>query len=127
MATNQAISALALAASMAAVALAQQSAKPSKHPPPSKQVTSITLPDYSAKPLPGPDVEVYQKNCLLCHSSRYVAMQPNFSRSTWEKEVKKMVDAYGATIPEADQPKIVDYLVAVRGVPESKPAETVAH
>jgi len=81
---------------------------------------SITLPKYAGEIPKGPNVQVYEKDCLICHSVRYVTMQPGFSRSTWEKEVKKMVDAYGATVPEDDQRKIVDYLVAVRGVSESK-------
>jgi hypothetical protein len=36
------------------------------------------------------------------------------------KEVKKMVESYGATFPDDDQGKIVEYLVAVRGAPDSK-------
>jgi uncharacterized protein (DUF697 family) len=47
-------------------------------------------------------------------------MQPGFSQTVWEKEVKKMVDAYGAKISDAEQQEVVDYLVAVRGVPASK-------
>jgi cytochrome c5 len=84
------------------------------------RVERITLPNYSGEVLKGPNVEVYEKDCLGCHSSRYVTMQPRFARQVWEKEVKKMVDAYGATVSEADETKIVEYLVAVRGVPESK-------
>ena len=45
---------------------------------------------------------------------------PAFRKRVWEKEVKKMVDAYGAKIPDAEQKEIVDYLVAVRGASESK-------
>ena len=85
-----------------------------------EQVVRITLPNYAGEVPKGPNVEVYESHCLICHSVRYVTAQPDFSRSTWEKEVKKMVDAYGATISEGDQPKIVDYLVAVRGTPERK-------
>lgn len=84
------------------------------------KLVEITLPDYAAKLRDGPNLEVYEKNCLLCHSARYVFMQPPFPRSTWEKEVTKMVDAYGANIPETDRPKIVDYLVAVNGVAQTK-------
>jgi uncharacterized protein (DUF697 family) len=47
-------------------------------------------------------------------------MQPPFSRAVWEKEVKKMIDAYGATISDADQREIIDYLVAVRGTSDPK-------
>jgi len=48
-------------------------------------------------------------------------MQPGFSKEIWRNEVKKMVDAYGAPIPEADQALIVEYLVSVRG-PQSASA-----
>ena len=73
---------------------------------------------------PGPNVEIYSKHCLLCHTARYVAMQPGFPKSVWQSEVKKMVDAYGAPIPDADQVLIVEYLVVVKGVetPASAPA-----
>ncbi|HTV65249.1 MAG TPA: hypothetical protein VMD98_06570 [Bryocella sp.] len=83
-------------------------------------VVHITLPDYSGEVPKGPNEQIYERNCLICHSVRYVTTQPGFSRVTWEKEVKKMVDSYGAPISEADQRKIVEYLVAVRGLPASK-------
>jgi hypothetical protein len=78
-------------------------------------VSYIVLPQYPPEIPAGPNVETYRQYCLTCHSARYVLMQPNFSRSVWEKEVKKMVDAYGATVPEAEQMKVIDYLVAVNG------------
>jgi cytochrome c5 len=77
---------------------------------------TIVLPESPVDIPAGPNVDVYRKDCQTCHSARYVLMQPSFPRAVWEKEVKKMVDVYGATVPEPDQPKIVDYLVAVRGV-----------
>jgi cytochrome c5 len=91
----------------------------------STQVHSIVLPKYAPEIQPGPNVEVYSKDCLRCHTARYVSMQPRFPKSVWQSEVKKMVDAYGASIPEADQPLIVEYLVAVRGVeaPADAPAK----
>ena len=79
-------------------------------------VHSIVLPQYSPAIADGPNKEVYQKNCLTCHTARYVSMQPRFSKSVWQSEVKKMVDAYGAPVPEADQTLIVEYLVAVKGI-----------
>ena len=90
----------------------------------SSQVHSIVLPKYPPEIQPGPNVEIYSKNCLLCHTARYVSMQPRFPKSVWQSEVKKMVDVYGATITEADQALIVEYLVAVKGVeaPASAPA-----
>lgn len=57
-----------------------------------------------------------QAYCQPCHSLRYIEMQPNFPRATWEKTVKKMVVTYGAPIQDTVTiKKIVDYLVAVKG------------
>jgi uncharacterized protein (DUF697 family) len=47
-------------------------------------------------------------------------MQPRFSQTVWEKEVKKMVDAYGAPITPDEQKQIVEYLVTIKGPAESK-------
>ena len=87
-------------------------------------VHSIVLPQFTPEIADGPNKEVYQRNCLTCHTARYVSMQPRFSKTVWQNEVKKMVDAYGAPIPEADQALIVEYLVAVKGVeaPATPPA-----
>jgi hypothetical protein len=51
-------------------------------------------------------------------------MQPGFPKSVWQSEVKKMVDAYGASIADSDQVLIVEYLVAIKGVeaPANAPA-----
>lgn len=84
----------------------------------SAAVEHIKLPDLPVDIPQGPNVDVFTRNCLLCHSVRYVTMQPPFSRTVWQNEVKKMITAYGAAIPEADRDKIVDYLVAIRGTPE---------
>jgi cytochrome c5 len=92
---------------------AANSAKPAKAA--KGAVQEITLPQYPADLPPGPHLESFQSHCLLCHSARYVTGQPHFPRAVWEKEVKKMVDVYGAPITPAEQPEIVDYLVAIRG------------
>ena len=107
----------------AAMSLAGQSEPPAKTG--SKQTTgdtfhAIFLRKYPPQIPSGPHVDAYQKNCLICHSARYVAMQPRFPQAVWEKEIKKMVDAYGAVIPDAEQPEIVEYLVAVHGPTENK-------
>jgi sulfite dehydrogenase (cytochrome) subunit B len=90
----------------------------------SSQVHSITLPQNLPEIQQGPNVEIYSKNCLLCHTARYVSMQPRFPKSVWQSEVKKMVDAYGAPITDGDQVLIVEYLVVIKGVeaPASAPA-----
>ena len=99
-----------------------QSPSPSAAKPNSSQVERITLPQVSTQIPPGPNVQLYEKNCLICHSARYVIMQPRFSQTVWQSEVKKMVDAYGASISPADQALIVEYLMAVKG--SEPPANT---
>jgi len=113
--------ALLVAQSMATLAwqdtnsAGNHAAKANKNP-----VQEIELPSYPPDLPPGPNFELFQQRCLLCHSARYVTMQPRFSQAVWEKEVKKMVDVYGAPIPAADQPGIVEYLVAIRGPEKGK-------
>lgn len=52
--------------------------------------------------------------CSMCHSLRYITIQPDFPRKTWEAEVNKMVAKYMAPIDSVTQKKIVDYIVAVK-------------
>jgi cytochrome c5 len=114
--------ALAIAAmgvTVSVVVHAQQSSTSASKPvakADSSQVHRIVLPKYPPEIAAGPNVDTYSKNCLICHTARYVLMQPRFPKTVWQSEVKKMVDAYGAAIPEGDQALIVEYLVAVRGV-----------
>jgi len=120
------ITLLLAAAVFAASSLIGQSQSPSSAASKtgSAQVERITLPHVDTEIPPGPQVEVYEKNCLICHSARYVLMQPRFSKTVWQNEVKKMGDAYGASISAADQALIVEYLMAVRGSePASGPAK----
>jgi hypothetical protein len=42
-------------------------------------------------------------------------MQPQFSRTTWQSEVKKMKDTYGAHISDEQALKITDYLFSING------------
>jgi hypothetical protein len=48
--------------------------------------------------------------CNLCHSTRYITMQPPLPAASWDAEVTKMIKAYGAPIPEASANKIRLYL-----------------
>ncbi len=55
-------------------------------------------------------------NCVSCHSLQYIEMQPDFSKATWEKIVKKMIINFNAPISDTIiSAKIVDYLFAVKG------------
>lgn len=50
--------------------------------------------------------------CGLCHSARYITMQPPLPAATWEAEVTKMRKTFGAPIPDASAALIVKYLQA---------------
>jgi len=63
----------------------------------------VELPDGEGK------LEV-QSFCAMCHSTRYITMQPPLRAAEWEAEVHKMIKAYGAPIPEATEKKIIFYL-----------------
>jgi len=53
--------------------------------------------------------------CAICHTLKYVTMQPDFPAKTWNAEVDKMVHKYNAPIDSVTCKKIVAYLVAVKG------------
>jgi mono/diheme cytochrome c family protein len=67
---------------------------------------------------PGPGRAQFATDCVICHSPRYISMQPPFPREVWEAEVHKMVTMYGAPISESDQAQIVNYLSATFGAKE---------
>jgi cytochrome c5 len=48
--------------------------------------------------------------CAMCHSARYITMQPPLPAATWAAEVNKMTKTFGAPIPEATAKKIISYL-----------------
>jgi cytochrome c5 len=108
---------IALSVGLQLAALAQQSAKAA--PDNAKNTKQeITLPEMTTKLPDGPHRDVVENRCELCHTARYITMQPRFSQAVWEKEVKKMVNAYKAPISDAEQAQIVEYLVAIKGAPE---------
>ena len=76
----------------------------------------IVLPHDEPELPSGPGRTEFVTNCIICHSPRYVSMQPPFPRKVWKAEVQKMVDAFKAPINEQDQAQIVNYVVAVFGV-----------
>ena len=54
--------------------------------------------------------------CGGCHSLDYIRTNaPFMNRQTWTAEVNKMINAFGAPIPQNDAAAIVDYLTANYG------------
>ena len=94
---------------------ASQAAQVVRQPLPDNPVHSITLPHDEPSFPPGPGREEFVAACVICHSPRYITMQPRFPRSTWLSEVKKMKDVYGAHISDEQAAKITDYLVSING------------
>jgi mono/diheme cytochrome c family protein len=62
------------------------------------------------------EVEGY---CSVCHSTRYITMQPPLPAATWEAEVTKMRKTFGATIPDEAANKIIHY-VETHYTPETR-------
>lgn len=49
--------------------------------------------------------------CATCHSLDYIEMNAAvFDRAGWEKSVRKMIDKFGAPIPEEHAQVIIAYL-----------------
>jgi len=86
---------------------------------PGDSVHTIVLPHDEPLLPPGPGREEFVTACVVCHSPRYITMQPQFSRSTWLSEVKKMKDVYGAHISDEQALEITDYLVSINGKPDT--------
>jgi mono/diheme cytochrome c family protein len=86
---------------------------------PDNPVHTIVLPHYEPVFPPGPGRDEFVTACVVCHSPRYITMQPRFSRTTWLSEVNKMKDVYGAHISDEQVQKITDYLVSINGKPDS--------
>ena len=90
-----------------------RSSAPASRPP--SQVRRIALPHDEAFAPPGPGRAPFVTDCVVCHSPRYITMQPPFSRTVWKGVVEKMMDAYGAHVTTAEAEEIVNYIVATRG------------
>jgi sulfite dehydrogenase (cytochrome) subunit B len=86
---------------------------------PDPPVHTIVMPHDEPLFPPGAGRDDFVTACVVCHSPRYITMQPQFSRTTWLSEVKKMKDVYGAHISDDQVLKITDYLVSINGKPDT--------
>lgn len=73
------------------------------------QSVSVTVPGpgnfYS-----GPDAQILNANCVMCHSAGFVERQPTLSLTAWTMEVTKMKKAFGAPLKDQDIPTIAQAL-----------------
>ncbi len=74
--------------------------------------------DVGAFPLSPPDLppgegrDATVAMCSVCHSLRYITMQPPLPPETWQATVRKMVDVHGAPIPQNVALQVTGYLQA---------------
>jgi sulfite dehydrogenase (cytochrome) subunit B len=110
---------------IASAPLQQSSAQPTTPMPTTNPIKSIDLPQIALELPDGPGKTTVMGSCILCHSPRYITMQPFFPRKTWEAQVDKMRKVFGAPIADASVPDIVNYLMSVRGKaePATQPAK----
>jgi hypothetical protein len=64
-----------------------------------------------------PCVDKVEVNCAACHTLDYIPMNSTFLNAAgWDAEVTKMINAFGASIDQADAKIIGDYLKANYGL-----------
>jgi len=73
---------------------------------------TITMPSDStyAALAPGGGREVTQRQCVSCHSTDYIVMQPRGGEKQWSAVVTKMIKVFGAPVSDEDAKTIVEYL-----------------
>jgi mono/diheme cytochrome c family protein len=77
---------------------------------PDGQYGGASYPLYPPELEPGDGRDEVEGYCSVCHSTRYITMQPPLPAAAWEAEVTKMKKAFGATIPDEATAKINHYL-----------------
>jgi sulfite dehydrogenase (cytochrome) subunit B len=78
-------------------------------------IHSIELPAIQVHLKPGPGLDKVSSLCNVCHTLKYITMQPAFPRATWTAEVNKMIKVMGAPINEENANTIIDYLSTAYG------------
>jgi sulfite dehydrogenase (cytochrome) subunit B len=91
-----------------------------------ESIHTIVMPHDEPVFPPGPGRDELVTACVVCHSPRYITMQPRFSRTEWLAEVNKMKNVYGAHISDEQVLKITDYVVSINGEPDAADAPNVA-
>jgi cytochrome c5 len=67
-------------------------------------------PTYTPPLADGDGKALVQSFCAICHSTTYITMQPPLPAPTWDRLVHKMIDTFGAPVPEAAAQEIIAYL-----------------
>ena len=67
-------------------------------------------PTFRPQLAPGDGSREVNTYCNICHTARYITMQPVLPADVWASEVNKMIKTYGAPISEDAAKKIIAYL-----------------
>ncbi|MEM5429891.1 c-type cytochrome [Cupriavidus oxalaticus] len=89
----------------------------------------IRLPaeNVKLKPAKLPGYGIAMQKCAICHSADYVSYQPpGLSLAQWTAEMKKMQQAYGAPIDDAEVEQLGAYLAVAYGSAKAKDPDIVA-
>jgi len=89
------------------------------------RTVAIVLPHDEPTFPDGPGRRQFLTSCVVCHSPRYIAMQPRFTQTVWATEVHKMVTAYGAHVTPEEEAAIVAYIMTIRGARTSEQSRHV--
>jgi hypothetical protein len=81
---------------------------------PDETIPTTTMTVGEVEIPPGPHREVFQANCVICHSAVLPLGQPVLTQKQWGDVVHKMADAYGAPINKDDEARIVEYMMVVQ-------------
>ena len=78
---------------------------------------TITMPpdDAYAALRQGAGMETTRQQCVLCHSTDYIVMQPHGNARQWDAVVTKMIKVFGAPVNDQDAKTIVEYLATQYG------------
>jgi mono/diheme cytochrome c family protein len=91
------------------------------------RTVTIVLPHDEPTFPDGPGQRQFLTSCVVCHSPRYISMQPPFPQHVWAGEVHKMVTAYGAHVTPEEEAEIVTYIMTIRGADTADHSNNAAH
>ncbi len=63
-----------------------------------------------AKLVDAPGKDKLEANCLVCHQAQPILTHTGFTPETWDAEVQKMRNTYGAEVSDEDAAWIIAYL-----------------
>ena len=90
-------------------------AKSAPMPSPAWTKVNVDLPASDAVFPSGPDADLANAHCLICHSAGMVLRQPALTKDQWRAEVVKMRSAFGALIPVEQVDALTEYLHLING------------